>query len=90
LFVAVSGVGEGKTIALLESTLNDGNTVLNTTPLATSTRLLIGGTPFAWGEPMPNWHFEGDIFAVLIYTKVLTETEMRDAQDYLRNRYGPR
>lgn len=90
LFVAVSGVGEGKTIALLEPTFNDGNTVLDTTPLTSSNSLYIGGTPWGILPSAPDWRFVGDIFAILIYNKVLDPAEMRDAQDYLRARYGPR
>lgn len=79
LFVAVSGVGEGKTIALLEPSINDGNTVLDLSPLSSTHTLYIGGTPFVYAAEMPDWHFEGDMFAILIYTKVLTAGEMRDA-----------
>jgi hypothetical protein len=90
LFVAISGMGEGKTIALLEPDFNDGNTIMNLTPLERTSALFIGGTPFGTWPPGPDWHFEGDIFAVLIYSKVLNAAEMFEAQEYLRNRYGPR
>jgi hypothetical protein len=51
----------------------------------------VGGTPF-WegGIDAPNWRFNGDIFALLIYGRELSLAERQQASDYLRNNYGPR
>jgi hypothetical protein len=60
--------------------------------LANSGSIFVGGTPFTGsaGPSVPDWHFEGDIFAVLIYTGTMSDENRRRAESYLRNRYGPR
>jgi len=60
-------------------------------PLSHSDSVFVGGTPYeAGGEPsVPDWHFEGDIFAVLIYTGTLSDGTRTRVEDYLRNKYGP-
>ena len=81
-----------KTIALLETTMN--RAVVLEDPdrrlLHDTAQLLIGGTPFGIRRSQPNWQFDGDILAVLVYRKDLTVVERQQAQDYLRSRYGPR
>lgn len=90
LVEAISAPGEGKTIAILEPTINVASTVADTTPLSNSNQLFLGGTPWGVGPSQPDWHFVGDILAVLVYQKHLVGSELRLAQDYLRNRFGPR
>jgi hypothetical protein len=60
--------------------------------LTRSGELFVGGTPFTGpsGPSVPDWHFEGDIFAVLIYTGTVTNENRSRVESYLRNRYGPR
>jgi hypothetical protein len=89
LFVAISAPSGGKTIGLLEPSFNVANTATDTRLLTNSSRLFIGGT--AWGErnSVPDWRFVGDIVSLLIYTKQLSTEELRTAEDYLRNLFGP-
>jgi len=60
--------------------------------LSSSGAILIGGTPFTGrdGPSVPDWHFEGDIFAILIYRGEVSDATRRRVEDYLRNLYGPR
>ena len=80
----------GKRVALLEPLFDSSRTGGDTRPLDRSGTLFVGGTPFVDNNPVPNWRFEGVIFAVLVYTVQVTPDEIRGAADYLRNRYGPR
>jgi hypothetical protein len=82
--------GDGKRVSILELLYDTTATAPDTRPLDRSGSVFVGGTPFVDNNPVPNWHFEGVIFAVLIYNAQLTPDELRAAADYLRNRYGPR
>jgi hypothetical protein len=82
--------GGGKRVSILELLYDRTSTAPDTRPLDRSGTVFVGGTPFVDNNPVPNWHFEGVVFAVLIYDAQLTTDELRDAADYLRNRYGPR
>jgi hypothetical protein len=79
-------------IGLLDSVNNVFLTKAPALSLANSGAIFVGGTPFtgATGPSVPDWHFEGDIFAVLIYTGTMNDANRRRAESYLRNRYGPR
>jgi hypothetical protein len=88
LIQAVSGPGTGKLVAVLEPGFNQAAIDPRVTALlATSGGLFIGGSPFP--GPVPDWHFTGDIFAILIYTRELSGADLAVAQEYLRLRYGP-
>ena len=76
-------------VALLDDSFNARATRDNPGPLTASGELFLGGTPFGVIDA-PDWHFEGDIFAVLIYGRELTSAERRTVEDYLRNIFGPR
>jgi hypothetical protein len=58
-------------------------------PLTNSGSLFVGGTPWGDGNAVPDWRFEGDILAILIYSAELTVPEFDAVADYLRTRYGP-
>jgi len=80
----------GKRVALLEPLFDASPTSADARPLDRSGNVFVGGTPFVDNNSVPNWHFEGVIFAVLIYNVQMTPAQLQGAADYLRNRYGPR
>ncbi len=88
LLAGVSNSG-GKAVGILEPVMNRRGDASDTRPLDRSGTLFVGGTPWADGNPVPDWRFEGDIFAVLVYSVEITADELRTAGDYLRTRYGP-
>ncbi|WP_027544997.1 hypothetical protein [Bradyrhizobium sp. WSM2254] len=94
MIVAQSGPRGGMDVASLgaASTHSAFNSRPYPGPLTASGQLLIGGTPFfgAGGPDVPDWSFNGDIFAMLIYGRELSLAERQQASDYLRNKYGPR
>ena len=53
---------------------------------------MIGGTGFtdSFGLNVPDWRFDGEIIALLVYSRTLPLNEVQVAEDYLRLRYGPR
>jgi hypothetical protein len=79
----------GKLVGMLELLRNGRNTAPDARPLERSGTLFLGGTPWGDGNAVPDWRFEGDIFAVLVYTVELSDDELRQAGDYLRTHYGP-
>jgi len=79
----------GKAVALLEPTFNLGTLAVSNTLLHGSHQLLVGGTPFGNGESQPDWHFVGDIVAILVYNTELSLEDRHSAETYLRDRYGP-
>jgi hypothetical protein len=62
------------------------------TPLSNFGRLMVGGTGYTdqFGPGVPNWYFDGEIIALLVYTRALPLNEVQVAEDYLRMRFGPR
>jgi len=79
-----------KTVALLE--LPSANFVSaggNPTLLSGSGQVMVGGTPFPVID-CPDWSFDGQIVALLLYTRVLEEPLRLQAEAYLRGLYGPR
>jgi hypothetical protein len=80
----------GKMLAFLEPFDNQHIVGSDTRLLERSGTLFVGGTPFVDSNPVADWHFEGDILALLVYRAELTEAEQATAANYLRTRYGPR
>ena len=88
LIFASSGPS-GKQVGLLERGTNSLQVVSEVLLLANSGRMFVGGTPFGQGMAVADWHFVGDILALLIYTRELSLLEVQQATGYLRNRFGP-
>jgi hypothetical protein len=80
----------GKTAALLEPLYDSSRMTADTRALDRSGTVFVGGTPWVDANAVPDWRFEGDIFAVLIYATEITDAQLQGAADYLRTRYGPR
>jgi hypothetical protein len=83
--------GTAHQIEYLDPDMNRGNSGGDATTLHDSGRLMIGGTGFtdSFGPGVPDWRFEGEIIAVLVYTRSLNIDGVHQAQSYLRNRFGP-
>ncbi|HSY47983.1 MAG TPA: hypothetical protein VLC46_04150 [Thermoanaerobaculia bacterium] len=84
---------EPKTIALLDGASTNEAAVLADRDhhlLMNSGLLSIGGTQWTFDPSPPDWRFVGDILAVLVYRKQLSNEERQVAESYLRWIYGPR
>jgi hypothetical protein len=79
----------GKAVGILELLQNRRRDATDVRPLAQSGTLFVGGTPWGDGNEVPDWHFEGDILALLVYSVEISDAELRAAGDDLRTRYGP-
>lgn len=89
LFSVMSGPSGMDITALGRPTFQAGYSRTSPGPLRHSGSVLVGGAPFGADFDYPNWHFEGTIFALLVYSRELGPAERRQAEDYLRNGYGP-
>jgi len=78
-----------KSIGLLETAANNVSIGGNATLLSGSGQVMGGGTPFPVID-CPDWSFDGQIVALLLYTRVLEEPLRLQAEAYLRGLYGPR
>lgn len=78
-----------KRVCLFEPGYNFCRAGSDARALGPSGLLFVGGTAWVDARSAPNWRFEGDIYAVLVYSVPLTETQMRAVTDYLRTKYGP-
>lgn len=78
-----------KTVGLLEPpSANFVSAGGNPTLLSGSGQVMVGGTPFPVID-CPDWSFDGQIVALLLYTRVLEEPLRLQAEAYLRGLYGP-
>jgi hypothetical protein len=88
LIFATSGPS-GKRVGLLDPDVNRLAVSSEVLLLANSGRIFVGGTPFGQELAVPDWHFVGDVLALLVYTRELSLIEVQQATDYLRTHYGP-
>jgi hypothetical protein len=79
-------------VELLDPVVMEAFTGGDATPLSNFGHLMVGGTGYTdqFGPGVPNWYFDGEIIALLVYTRALSLAEVQTAQDYLRTRFGPR
>jgi hypothetical protein len=87
-----SSTGTIEKVRYFDSEIYFMRTGASSSLLMDSGTLMVGGTAFtgAGGPGVPDWRFDGQIFAVLVYKQALTDALLVQAESYLRNRFGPR
>jgi hypothetical protein len=81
-----------RVIEYLDRSMRRGTTGGDATTMHSIGTLMVGGTGYTgpFGPDVPDWLFDGQILALMIYTRSLGLDEIQQAESYLRNRFGPR